>query len=88
MADIRVPRRHYLNKRYAALLYDDVEQANIWQAKQEAEPGTTLGGSFPLKSTLAPLGYTTIEDLQGADEAELMRAGLTKAQAAEVLAAL
>lgn len=88
MAEIKTPRRYYLHKRLDARLYrgeDDIE--TVWKAKQEGEPGTVLGSSFPLRATLAGIGYTTVQDLDGADEAELERAGLTRKQAQQVLAA-
>lgn len=81
------PRRYYLHKRLEArLLCDDNE--GVWKAKQEAEPGTPLASTFPSKAKLETLGYTTTEDLDGADEAELVRAGLTQAQAKTVIAAI
>lgn len=88
MAEINRPRRYYLHKRLYARLYESEDAESVWKALQEAQPGTPLAGSFPHLSVLTPLGYTTTEDLDGADEAELLRAGLTSRQAAAVLAAL
>lgn len=87
MAEFKRPRRYYLAKRRAArVLQQNDEQ--VWQAKQEAEQGTALAGTFPHRAILATLGYTTIEDIDGADADELRRAGLTARQAEDVLGAL
>jgi hypothetical protein len=80
-------RRFYLHKRLWASQLDDDWQ-RIWQGKQEAIPGTALAATFPHKTTLAACGYTTTEDLTGADEAELIRVGFTPLQAEQILAAL
>lgn len=78
-------RRFYLMKRLAALR----EQSGfdqVWQAKQEAEPGTALPSDFPNRAALVSAGYSTAEDLDGADADELRNnAGLHAAQATEVL---
>jgi hypothetical protein len=84
MAEIRNVRRFYLHKR----LTGEEETRPVWQAKQEAEPGTALAEDFPCRSELAALGYTTEEDLDGADQDELVRAGLKTNQAKKVIAAL
>ncbi len=88
MAEIKRPRRHYLLKRLEARAEcSSLELA--WRAKQEAEPGTALPTGFPSKATLADNGYTTEEDLDGADEAELEKtAGLRKYEATAALSAL
>lgn len=87
MAEVRRPRRYYLHRRIQARqLCDNAEL--VWKAKQEAEAGTPLVDGFPLKTELAALGYTTTEDLDGADQAELERAGLTQQQAKTVIAAI
>lgn len=87
MADVKRPRRFYLHKRLQARdECDDSER--VWQAKQEAEPGTALPADFPLNSELAASGYTTVEDIDGADEDELVKINLTSRQARAVLAAL
>lgn len=87
MAEVKRPRRFYLHKRLQARdECDDSER--VWQAKQEAEPGVVLPAGFPLKTELAAAGYTTVEDLDGADEGELVKINLTSRQARAVLAAL
>jgi len=88
VADVKRPRRYYLHKRLEARLFEDSDLETSWQAKQEAEPGVALSVGFPNRSELAAIGYTTTEDLDGADEAELVRAGLTQRQAQDVIAAL
>ena len=88
MAETRSPRRFFLHKRIQARLFEEGDLEPVWQARQEAEPGTVLASTFPHKSRLAELGYTTTEDLDGADEAELRRAGLTASQAKDVIGAL
>jgi hypothetical protein len=81
-------RRFYLLKRLdAARVLDDALSA-VWQAKQEAEPGTTLPGTFPHAEALAACGYTTIEDLNGAGTVELQDAGLNTSETQAVLSAL
>jgi hypothetical protein len=55
---------------------------------QEAQPGTELAEDFPSRADLAALGYTTVEDLDGADQDELVRAGLKPNQAKKIIAAL
>jgi len=88
MADVKRPRRYYLHKRLEARNCSQDDLDLIWRAKQEAEPGTPLASTFPSKAALEAVGYTTTEDVDGADEAELMRAGLTQQQARVVVAAL
>lgn len=88
MSEVKRPRRHFLSKRRDALERCDTALAGVWQSKQEAEPGVALAADFPHRSLLASAGYTTIEDIDGADEAELVRAGLNNRQARAVLAAL
>lgn len=88
MADIKTPRRYYLLKRrYFGADGVDYEPSlsGAYRSKQEAEPGTDLPAGFVLKTELAALGYTTVEDLDGADEQELVTAGLSRNQAKAVL---
>lgn len=84
MAEIRNVRRYYLHKRLTA----EGDLGSSWQAKQEAEPGTPLEDGFPFKADLASVGYTTEEDLDGADQAELERVGFKANQAKKIIAAL
>jgi hypothetical protein len=86
VADIKRPRRFYLHKRIEA--EQRGEDGQVWQAKQEAQPGAALATTLPHRAALVACGYTTTEDLDGADEAELVRAGLTRPQALAIIAAL
>ncbi len=88
MAELTNVRRYYLQKRRKARELVDTALEVVWHAKQEEESGTALGSTFPHRSALAALGYTTTEDLEGADEAELFIAGLTRHQAQDVIGAL
>lgn len=88
MADIKRARRYYLLKRrhFGADGVDfEPSLSGAYRFKQEAEPGTDLPAGFVLKAELAVLGYTTVEDLDGADEPELITAGLSRMQARAVL---
>lgn len=62
---------------------------DVWRSKQEDEPGSPLASTFPSKAKLAEAGYTAVEDLDGADCAELEDyAGLSVSDARAVLAAV
>jgi hypothetical protein len=88
VATVNSVRRYYLHKRLEARLYQGEDDSElVWAGKQEAEPGTALAEGFPLRAELTELGYSTVQDLDGADEDELVRAGLTAKQARQVLAA-
>lgn len=80
-------RRFYLRKRLAASR-EDSSLTDVWKGKQEAESGTALPADFPSRAALVSAGYSTAEDLDGADTDELRNnAGLHAAQAAAVLTA-
>jgi hypothetical protein len=81
-------RRYYLLKRLECARRADDVMASTWQGKQEGEPGSALSSTFPHRAKLLALGYGTTEDLAGATTEELQQSGLTKAEAAAVLAAL
>ena len=87
MQRIGSPRRVYLLARRFALLADELGLAGVWRAKQEAEPGAALPSGFPFTTKLDEAGYTTAADLDGADEHELVDAGLSPREASTVLAA-
>jgi hypothetical protein len=80
-------RRFYLAKRHAAAEIEDHALEAVWRGKQEAEAGTDLPASFPFLTELEALGYTTEEDLDGADACELTDLGLGAFEAEAVLAA-
>ena len=88
MALLKRARRYYLAKRVAARRDDDEALELTWQAKQEAEPGTALAADYPARAALVAAGYTTTEDLDGADADELRAAGLSTRDAEAALAAL
>lgn len=66
----------------------ECDSEGIWRAKQEAEPGAPLPSDFPYAERLAAAGYTTQEDLDGADEEELRCLGFQVREAQRILAAL
>jgi hypothetical protein len=88
MAETKRPRRYYLHKRQTAREMGDEALALVWRGKQEAELGTPLPPKFPSAAVLSAGGYTTTEDLDGADCDELLELGLNRAQAEGVLTAL
>lgn len=88
MSTLGSPRRYYLAKRHVANEYGDKGLALVWQAKQEAEPGTALPSDFPHLTTLTGCGYTTKEDLTGADVQELTELGFATREANTILTAL
>lgn len=81
-------RRYYRLKAEAAEQREERAVAAVFQEKREATPGTPLPEDFPHRERLVVLGYQTLEDLRGATEDELVGRGLTRRQAAKVLAAL
>jgi len=81
-------RRFYLSKRIAARLLGDHALSSIWQYHQEQQPNTVLPDGFPAKAALAVAGYTASEDLEGADEHELVEwARISNSAARAALAA-
>jgi hypothetical protein len=81
------PRRYYLAKRHAAADAEDTALEAVWQAKQEAESGTALADDFPYLTRLIAAGYSTEEDLAGADATELEAQGFASREAAAIVAA-
>lgn len=88
MADILRPRRYYLHQRIEAMLCGETALAGAWRWKQEQQPGTALLTDFPYRTRLAEVGYTTVQDIDGADECELGKLGFSSRQAAEILSAV
>lgn len=62
--------------------------AAVFASKQSEQPGVALPAEFPARAKLVLGGYTTIEDVDGADESELKKAGLNQAEAALVARAV
>lgn len=88
MAEFKSKRRYYLLKRIAAKAEGEATEG-VWRHHQEQESGTALPASFPSRAALVAAGYSTEEDLDGADAAELTKnAGLSTQQAAAALAVL
>lgn len=82
------PRRFYLSKRIAARLIGDHALSSLWQYQQEQQPHTDLPVGFPSKVALETAGYSAPEDLEGADQPELVDwARLSNAAARAVIAA-
>lgn len=82
------PRRFYLLKGHTAAKLGEPGLASAWWGKQQAMPGTALPATFPHRAALAALNYVALEDLDGADIEELQQVGLSRGQAAAVIAAL
>lgn len=87
MSTLGSPRRYYLAKRHAAVELEDTALEAVWQGKQEAEPGTALAEDFPYLSRLQAAGYSTQEDLDGADADELVEQGFSSREADAIVAA-
>ena len=87
-AQIRSARRYYLLKRLAARVSGDSALELTWQSKQEGEGGIGLPPDLPSYTTLVAAGYSTVQDLDGADTDELASIGIRNRQADRVFAAL
>lgn len=87
MSTLGSVRRFYLAKRHEAVRLCETPLALVWQGKQEAMPGTPLADDFPYLERLDAQGYTTLEDLDGADSEELVEQGFSAREAAAILAA-
>lgn len=85
---INTLRRFYLLKRLRARAIGDKGLEGVWRHKQETQAGTELAAAFPARAALVAAGYSTEEDLDGADVDELVSAGLTYHDATAALAAL
>lgn len=81
-------RRYALGMRRVAELDGDLAIAQMWMATQAQTAGTPLPSTVPHQALLATAGYTTVEDLDGADADELVAAGLSYRQANAVIASL
>lgn len=88
MGDVNSARRFYLLK--AQWLEGDITSKSlqqVWWGKQEGQPGTAFPTDFPFQAELIAAHYKALEDLDGADQEELINQGLTFFQAKAVLAA-
>lgn len=88
MAEVRTYRRYCLLTSRAWMSRGEPGREEVWRGKQIGEPGTALPSSFPFRAKLVAAGYQATEDLDGADEEELLSQGLNKKEAAAVLKAL
>lgn len=80
--------RRYLFLKARALLAAGEPTYSVFDAKRLDLPGTVLPLTLPYRSAVIAAGYLVLEELQGADAAELTKAGLTPQQAARVVAAV
>ncbi len=88
MSEIKTKRRFYLLKRLAAREASESTEP-VWQAHQEEESATALPADFPSRAALVAVGYAAKEDIDGADEFELMRnTRISIREAQAVLAAI
>lgn len=88
MGLLLIYRRYCHRERMNARVQSNGQLESVWRAKQEAQPGTPLPLTFPFLAKLEIGGYTTQQDLLGADEDELMQiAELNQRDAQAVLAA-
>jgi hypothetical protein len=87
MAELNRVRRYYLRQRYLASLDDELRGGieAVFRAKQEAIPATALPADFPFLGRLAAVGYTTIDDLHGADGEELSEQGFSHIESIIIL---
>ncbi len=85
---IKTARRYYLGKSRKLREREEEGLADVFSAKQNAEPGADLPSGFPHSEALEACGYTTIEDLDGASETELSAAGFSVSESSEILTEL
>lgn len=85
MGLLLIYRRYCHRMRMNARVRGDGELESVWKYKQEAQPATPLPSSFPFLDQLACAGYTTQDDLTGADAYELYRIAHLDSQDAEVV---
>jgi hypothetical protein len=86
---VKTVRRYYLRKSQQLYLMQYEGLAAAYRSKQDGVAGTPLPVAFPFLAKLAAARYTTREDLDGADVAELMNfASLNIKEATTVLKAL
>lgn len=74
-------------KRLSARAQRLVAMELVWKAKQEAEPGAALPDDFAARAKLVEVGYSTKEDLDGADVDELVEYVCLSQQDAEAVLA-
>lgn len=82
------PRRAYLLHARSLEAEGREGLAAVYRGRQLALPGAPLPDSVPHQDALRCAGYSALEDLEGADEGELVSWGLKAKEAQEVFAAL
>jgi len=86
MGLLKIYRRYCHRMRMNERRLGNGQLESVWRYKQEAQPGNGLPSTFPFLTTLSDAGYTTREDLDGADLYELYAiAGLGQRDAQVVL---
>lgn len=78
-------RRYYLSERLMARARGETALEGVWRWKQELREGDPLPDDFPLVAELALIGYSTFQDLIGAELREMQNAGMTIREAITVL---
>lgn len=78
-------RRYALLKARAHTAIGEDGLAAAWRTKQAEVSGTSLPDNFPARTALATARYTTAEDIDGADVAELMTYGLNTRDATRAI---
>lgn len=87
MAETTARRLALMARRTAQLDADD-DNLPVMIALHERISATELPAHFPSRVALVAAGYSAVEDLDGADSAEIRALGLTDRQTTAVLAAL
>lgn len=85
MGLLKIYRRYCHRERMNARVLGNGQLESVWRAKQEAQPGNALPSTFPFLTALTTGGYTTREDLDGADLYELQAIALLAKRDAQVV---
>ena len=80
--------RRYCFLQFAQHTALDDDFGPVWDGKRRAIAGTAIPVTFPARNELLGAGYLVTEEVNGASEHELHRAGLSRSQAAAVIAAI
>lgn len=84
---VSTPRRYYFLKALELSRYDTDEALyRVYLGKKRSEPGTAIPPHFPARAALVSAGYEALEEIDGADEDELIFCGLSHSQATAVIA--
>ena len=86
---VKTARRYFLLQAQAEERQADPDFGGVWRSKQQQVEGTALPSTFPHRARLVAAGYSTVEDLDGAEAPELVRqVRLSLREAQAVLLAL